>query len=260
MKRVLSFLVVLSCVTSCHTTKKASAQKSNTDQEWNLVFQDDGTKDWTKQWTLDGLIATVEHSEEGMHFKAGPEANNDAHHGVLWTKESFSGEVKIEFDYIKTDNANKYVNILYIQATGDEEGIYETDISKWKNLREVPKMKLYFENMNTFHISYAAFGNDGEGLHYVRARRYPKPDDKPFNSIVVEPSYDMQGFFETGKRYHLTVIKTSAKLSFKMEHEDKVAYFEWDISEVAPIIEGRIGIRHMYTRTAMYKNFKIYTK
>ena len=79
---------------------------------------------------------------------------------VLWTKESFSGDIKIEYDYIKTDDESRCVNILYIQATGDEEGVYEKDISKWGKLREIPAMKTYFENMNTFHISYSAFGND----------------------------------------------------------------------------------------------------
>ena len=42
-----------------------------------------------------------------------------------------------------------------------------------------------------------------------------------------------------------------------MGHEE---HFEWDISEIAPISEGRIGLRHMFTRSALYKNFKIYTK
>ena len=236
------------------------AKKNNFQDDWKLAFHDDCTRDWSKHWTLDGLVATVDHSKEGMHFKAGPEAKNDAHHAVLWTKESFLGDVKIEFDCIITDDANKYVNILYIQATGDEVGVYEKDISKWKSLREVPKMKLYFENMNTYHISYSAFGNKGDGLYYVRARRYPKQKDKPFKSTILEPSHNMQGLFEKDKFYHITAIKTSEKLSFKMEHADQEEYFEWDISKEAPILEGRIGLRHMYTRSAMYKNFKIYTK
>lgn len=259
MKWFLVFVVVLNSLTSCKSKNTAIRVNNNT-KKWNLVLEDDCTKDWAKYWTLDGLVATVENSEDGMHFKAGPEVENDAHHAVLWTKESFLGDVKIEFDYTKTDNENRFVNILYIQATGDEEGVYEKDISKWNNLREIPKMKMYFENMNTLHISFSAFGNDGAGLYYVRARRYPKPDNKPFDSIVVEPSYDMQGLFEKGKTYHITAIKTSEKLSFRMEHDGQEELFEWDISKLKPITEGRIGIRHMYTRSAIYKNFKIFTK
>lgn len=260
MRNVFYLILIFSCITSCKTNKNINSTDSETNQDWNLVFKDNCTRDWTKQWTLDGLVATVENSKAGMHFKAGPEAYNDAHHTVLWTKDSYAGDIKIEFDYTKTDNENRFVNILYIQATGDGEGVHEEDILKWKAKREVPAMREYFENMNVFHISFAAFGNKGDGLHYVRARRYPKPNGKPFNSIVVNPSYDMQGLFETGTTYQITAVKTSEKLSFKMEHQGKTEYFEWDITNVKPITEGRIGIRHMYTRSAIYKNFKIYTR
>ncbi|GGG51197.1 hypothetical protein GCM10011414_20940 [Croceivirga lutea] len=70
----------------------------------------------------------------------------------------------------------------------------------------------------------------------------------------------MQGFFETGKTYHIAAIKTAEKLSFKMEHNGIEQYFEWDISNIVPIKDGRIGLRHMHTRSARYTNFKIYTK
>jgi hypothetical protein len=232
----------------------------NVKENWALVLEDDCTKDWTTNWTLDGLIATVENSKEGMHFKAGSEYKNDAHHGVLWTKASFSGNIKIEFDYTRTDNANKYVNILYIQATGDEEGVYDKDISKWAKLREIPAMKRYFENMNLFHISYSAFGNTENSFHYIRARRYPKPDNEPFKVTQIQPSYDKQGFFKTGETYHVTAIKTNDYLYFKIESKDGAEVFEWDISNIAPIEEGRIGLRQMYTRSSIYKNFKIYSK
>ncbi|TBN02971.1 DUF1961 family protein [Hyunsoonleella flava] len=229
-------------------------------KDWELVFEDDCTYDWTKQWALDGLIATVENSKRGMYFKAGPEYKNDAHHAVLWTNESFNGDIKIEYDYTRTDSATKCVNILYIQATGDEEGIYKKDISKWKKQREVPAMRTYFENMNLFHISYSAFGNNDNSFHYVRARRYPKPDNEPFKVTQIEPSYDKQGFFKTGQTYHITAIKTNEHLFFKMESKDGIELFKWDISNVSPITEGRVGLRQMYTRSSLYKNFKIYSK
>ena len=114
--------------------------------------------------------------------------------------------------------------------------------------------------MNVFHISYAAFGNKGDGFYYVRSRRYPKAKGQLFNSIIVQPSYDKQVFFEKGKKYYITAIKTKDLLSFKMENEEKVETFQWDLSKVKPIQEGRIGIRHMYRRSAIYKNLKIYTK
>lgn len=229
-------------------------------KKWDLLFKDKCSKDWTQNWTLDGLYAIVENSKKGMYFSAGPEERNDAHHAVLWTKESFSGDIKIEFDYTRMDNENRWVNILYIQATGDGEGDFEADISKWSMFREVPAMKTYFENMNALHISYAAFGNEGDGTYYVRARRYPKPDDKNFDVTKIPPSYDQQGYFKSGQTYHITAIKSGTQLFFKMESKDGQQLFSWDLSNVEPITEGRIGLRHMYTRSATYKNFKIYTK
>jgi hypothetical protein len=260
MKIFFSIALIVKTCFSLAQAKPDLFEKLNKNENWNLAFEDDCTKDWTKHWTLDGLIATVENSKKGMHFTSGPEYKNDAHHGVLWTKDSFTGDVKIEYDYTRTDHATKCVNILYIQATGDEAGVYEKDISEWRTLREIPAMKTYFENMNAFHISYSAFGNQENSFHYVRARRYPKPDDKPFKVTQIEPSYDNQGFFETGQTYHITAIKTKTHLFFKMESKVGVELFTWNISEIKPINEGRIGLRQMFTRSSIYKNFKIYSK
>ncbi|MCB9247654.1 MAG: hypothetical protein H6613_03530 [Ignavibacteriales bacterium] len=53
-----------------------------------------------------------------MDYFAGNEAHNDTCHTVLWTKQSFSGDVKIEYDYTRIDTSNIGVNIIYILATG----------------------------------------------------------------------------------------------------------------------------------------------
>lgn len=45
-----------------------------------------------------------------------------------------------------------------------------------------------------------------------------------------------------------------------MESKDGVEVFSWDLSEIKPVTEGRVGLRHMYSRSAIYKNIKIYTK
>ena len=231
--------------------------KSN---KWQLTFQHDCKKDWKKNWFLDGLKATVKNTKKGMYFAAGQEILNDAHHAVLWTKASFTGDIKIEYDYTRTDTDNRWVNILYIQATGNDEGEYVSDISKWNKLREIPAMKTYFENMNALHISYAAFGNEGDGTYYVGARRYPKPKNKSFDVTKIAPSYDQQGYFKTGQTYHITVIKSGHQLFFKKDSVDGVELFHWDISNIKPINEGRIGLRHMYSRSSIYKNFKIFCK
>ena len=136
---VLSLLIsTFSCTAQ---NKQSEFEALNKSKNWQLVLEDNCTDDWTNNWMLDGKIATVENTTQGMHFAGGPEAGNDAHHAVLWTKESFSGNIKIEYDYIRTDSAKKYVTILYIQATGDEEDNFTKDIMEWKEYRNVPSMR-----------------------------------------------------------------------------------------------------------------------
>ncbi len=228
--------------------------------DWTLAFADNCTTDWQENWTLDGLIATVENNKEGMHFTAGPEYKNDAHHAVLWTKQSFMGDIKIEYDYTRTDVENKCVNILYVQATGIGEAPYDKDIFQWKALRQVPTMRKYFDNMNALHISYAAFTNGSDSSGYIRARRYPAAPNNFRDSTKIEPSYEYEGqpYFKTGEIYHITVIKTNQQFFFQLEGKEGTKLFTWDLSNIKPVTEGRIGLRHMYTRSAIYKKFKIY--
>lgn len=232
--------------------------KLNNSEKWNLAFKDDGTKNYKKNWHLDGEIAKVENSKDGMHIQAGPKFKNDAHHMVLWTKKTFAGDVKIEFDYIRTDKETKCVNILYIQATGKEEGEYTQDIFEWNELRKVPSMNTYFNNMDLLHISYAAFPNNEETQDYIRVRHYPVRADRKFSELEVKPTYFDTGLFKTGVTYHFTVIKTNGKLFFEIEGDGQIKLYTWDISHLPELEAGRIGIRHMYTRSALYKNFKVY--
>lgn len=226
--------------------------------KWELKFEDNCTKNWKNNWHLDGLIAKVENTPKGMHLQAGPEFGTDAHHMVLWTKESFEGDVKIEFEYTRTDSETKAVNILYIQATGKEEGEFVKDIFKWNDLRTVPSMRTYFDNMKALHISFSAFPNNENTQDYVRARRYPVTAERGFGQLEIPATYFDTGLFKTNETYKITVIKTDSKLLFKVEGKDLTKTFSWDTSQLKPLIEGRIGLRHMYTRSAFYKDFKVY--
>jgi len=264
MNRKWSIFLVPYLIFALHAcqqgTENQEFEKIRNSGDWNMAFEDPCTGDWTRQWALDGLIATVENTDRGMHFSAGPEAKNDAHHAVMWTREAFSGDIRIEYDYTRTDRGSGYVNILYIQATGDGEGSYVSDISAWAHLREVPSMRTYFMNMNALHISYAVGSGLKDSSAYVRARRYPRPDGQPFDVTRIQPSYDGQGQFVPGKTYHITAIKSGQTLWFQAENKDGKELFSWDLSEWDPVCEGRVGLRHMYTRSAIYRDFRIYTK
>lgn len=225
--------------------------------KWQPVFADPCNGDWRQHWFLDGEVGTVTTGPEGMTLTAGPEFGNDAHHMVLWTKQSFEGDLKIEYDYSRTDHETRCVNILYIQATGSGKGPYARDISQWNDLRKVPAMDTYFDHMHTYHLSYAAFPNSGENrVSYLRARRY-LPESDGLKGTELAPDYDPQGFFAEGVKHRITVIKKDRDLFLRVENPDRVGHYHFRNPRLPAITDGRLGLRHMFTRSARYRNFQI---
>ena len=231
---------------------RAAFKQAAASTAWSDVFFDTCTADWKANWFLDGEVGTVTNSPEGMTLTAGPEFRNDAHHLVLWTKASFEGDLKIEYDYTRLDEAANCVTILYIQATGSGVGPYAKDIAQWSGLRRVPAMKVYFDHMNTYHISYAA--NPGSDNAYIRGRRY-MPEKQGLRGTGLKPDYAAKGLFATGVLHHITVIKQDHDLFLRIENPDQIVYYHMTNPDLPPVTDGRIGIRHMFTRSARYANF-----
>jgi hypothetical protein len=261
MKHLAACLILVLSAATCPAFGEDSAaafQKLSTGK-WQLVFEDSCTEDWKRHWTLDGEKAKITHSNEGMDFSAGPIWKDDASHAVLWTKKSFQGDVKIEYEYTRTDEADRAVTILYVQATGSGRPPYARDIAEWAHLRKVPSMPTYWRNMNTYHISYAAFGasKDDPDADYVRARRYLPGPKASLRGTELQPDYFAVGFFDTGEPHNITVIKVKNKLFMQIRHKDRTVLCHW-VNTSRPISEGRIGLRHMYTRAARYHDFRVY--
>lgn len=228
--------------------------------KWLKVFFDSGAENWQEQWFLDGEKAGIKNTPSGMVFSAGPLANDNRSHAVLWTKKSFTGDIKLEFDYTRVDDINNAVNILYIQATGIGEPPYLKDIAAWSHLRAIPAMEKYFSHMNLLHISYAAYSLNDEinKLDYVRARQYPVRAGEDFNSTTaLFPNYENTGLFKPGVKYHFTVIKSGNDLFMKIENQEGSKLFHWDTVKFSAITEGRIGIRHMWKRCSQYANVQV---
>lgn len=229
---------------------------------WQRVFFDDCTGDWTEKWFLDGEVAKVSTSGEGMHLEAGPTPLEHAHHAVLWTEQEFEGDLKIEYDYTRTDEAIRMVNILYIQASGIGEDPYSRDIKDWRELRRIPYMSSYYKYMNLFHLSYAAFDVDNEDpeYQYIRGRRYMPERVKMGEGNALQPDYYPKDLFETGVPHHITVIKRDGKLYFRVENGEQTVCGVLGNPDLPDLTEpGRIGLRHMATRSARYKNFTVYS-
>ena len=233
---------------------KAAFEKAAADAAWAEVFSDSCSADWKEKWFLDGEVGTVKNSPQGMALVAGPEFKNDAHHMVLWTKRSFVGDLKIEYEYTRLDKATKCVTILYIQATGSGKGPHAKDITQWNGLRKTPAMKTYYNHMHTYHISYAA--HPGTEKAYIRGRRYI-PESQGLKGTELKPDYSTPKLFATGVKHHITVIKKDRDLYMRVENPDQVVYCHMPNTDLPVITEGRIGLRHMFTRSARYANFKV---
>jgi len=228
--------------------------------QWQEVFSDSFTGDWHKQWFLDGEVGSVENSTNGMQMTAGPQFGNDAHHMVLWTKESFTGDLKIEYDFTRLDFETRCVCILYIEATGSGKGPYTKDITEWNDLRRVPTMSLYFNHMNALHISYAAYPNYGNVREpYIRGRRYMPETGKGMKGTDLLPDYFPKGLFEPGVPHHMTFIKKGGEVFMRVQNGEQDYFCHLSNTNLPPVTEGRIALRQMYTRSSVYKNFRVST-
>ena len=112
-------------------------------------------------------------------------------------------------------------------------------------------MKTYFNHMHTYHISYAALP-DG----YIRARRY-MPNATGLKGSNLNPDYFPKGMFETGVPHKIAVIKKDRDIFMRVQNSEQTVYCHMTNPDLPIVTEGRIGLRHMFTRSARYKDFKI---
>ncbi len=87
-------------------------QTKSHEGEWRLAFAGDGSGDWRAKWFLDGDTATVENTPQGMILRAGPDIKDNGDSMVLWTRDRFVGDVKIDYEFTRHDRAVEGVNII----------------------------------------------------------------------------------------------------------------------------------------------------
>lgn len=231
---------------------------------WQTVMTDSGTSDWREKWFADGVNARLINTPAGWEIRPATEPG-DANHVVVWTKQIFSGDLRLEYDYTRLDDETQRVNIVYLQASGLGKAPWDADIARWSDLRNPPAMSCYFDLMNALHVSYAAFDNSNHdpGADYVRARRYvPRgPGQNSLKGTEIAPDdYGKTGLFLPGETCHFTFIKTGTRLFFHVKGKTTERLFVWKLDSVLPLPPGRIGIRHMYGRAARYANLVISTR
>ena len=227
--------------------------------DWSEVFSDPGTSDWESKWFLDGNSSEITNTPEGMVFKTGPLEGGDASHGVLWTRESFEGDIRIEYDFTRLDSNMDHpaVCLLYVHATGIGKAPFSEDIRAWAGARHVPAMSHYFKHMKLYHVSYAVTG--GRDNRYIRARQYPMV--KEFGDTILEPGYDNVDLFKPGETWHIVFEKIGQNMSFSASKGEESHTWTWDLSSRSENLDhGRVGLRQMRWRESRFANFKIFTR
>lgn len=228
-----------------------------------ILFEDSMMDNWQENWFLDGQKATLEHRDNGLYFSGGTVTKSEdpinyhAHHAVLWTKQIFEGDLRISYEMTRIDTSDYGTTLLYIQAQGTGTGPYVKDITKWSELREIPAMNIYFENMDLISLSFR---------ENLRCKRYPWKDTNGEwypNRGLIEPMVDYS-LILPGKKYRVEVEKRGSSVTLRLfdsATNELLTNFTWDITKVPAELEtikkGRIGLRHMSTRQFIYRNFKV---
>jgi hypothetical protein len=255
---LLASLLLAACSAGTTPTEKefAAVEKLS----WTLAFEDDFRDGYEANWLLDGAQARIDNTPEGLTIVSGAQVNNDSSHVVLWTRTRFSGPLKIEYDFTRLDDSPaESVCILYLHATGSGVAPYAENIAQWADLRQVPAMKLYFNHMNAYHISYAVTSPATGGGDYVRARRYVPETGKGLSGTALTPEYDHVNWFKRGVTYRMTAILYGGKLYLQASGGGDKRLFWFDTASLPPLDEGYIGLRQMWARQSRYANFRVST-
>ena len=267
VKYIVFLATLLLFHSGCTFTQKSSSDYERTQFEqlsrlnWQEVLFDPLTSNWQDKWTLDGLKAKLTTSEEGLQFLSGPDSTGSESHCVLWTKKTFEGDIRVDWEYTKIDDELRFAVMIYLLATGSDAEGYDKDISKWADKRQIPHMRTYFNHMNLIHISFAAFepstANATPDDAYIRARRYMPETSNGLDGTAYKPDYMKTGLFHMGVPHKITVIKKGGDLFMHVRNAKKELLCHWKTDQFPPVNEGRIAFRQMRRRGGIFKNVRI---
>ena len=234
------------------------------EQTTQLLFEDSMQDNWQDHWFLDGQNAVVEHCENGLAFLTTASSVDknidreafDAQHANLWTRQEFEGELRISYTYDLLPDST-YQTLIYIQARGIGEGIYEQDIYAWRKEREVARMDKYFRYMDLISLSLR---------NEIRCKRYPTTD-LGGNRIPMEftPRGTNKGM-PNGCTYDVVIEKRKTSLSLQIVNSDTgdtPVHHTWDLTQITEgrdpeyVSGGRIGIRQMGGQRTILRDFKV---
>lgn len=84
----------------------------------------------------------------------------------------------------------------------------------------------------------------------------PRPASR---GTELSPDHFRTGLFTTGVHHKITVVKKGNDLYMHLRNSEKELLCHWRNESFPPIREGRIGLRHLYTRAARYRGFRVWS-
>lgn len=261
---IMASLVAVA-LASCTPTAPEEAPGMDADRD-RALFEDPMTENWQANWFLDGRRALVEHRDGGLAFvttasnvdKREDRAAFDAQHAVLWTRQTFEGDIRISYTYTKLPDCS-WQKLIYVQAQGIGEAPHVEDIHAWRDLREVAVMSQYFNHMNLIALSLR---------DEIRCKRYPW-NDREGKALESEflPRAENRGMPE-GRELHVVIEKRKTSILMRIrdvETGEHVVDQTWDLTdenvlkgrEAKFVEKGRIGIRLMGGHKILMRGFKV---
>ena len=83
------------------------------------------------------------------------------------------------------------------------------------------------------------------------------PNNSGLKGSNLEPEYFPEGLFKPGVPHRITVIKKDRDIFMRVKNSERESFFHMTNYDLPQITEGRIGLRHMFTRSSRYKNIRI---
>ena len=104
------------------------------------------------------------------------------------------------------------------------------------------------------------YEDDGTQVDYIRLRRYRPGGASGLSNTDFPGDVFDTGLFKTGVPYRVKVILLGTTIEMQvqnMENPQEQRSIKWDASIFPLCREGRVGLRHMFGRSARYKNFTV---
>jgi hypothetical protein len=235
------------------------SRPSAAQDDWREAFVADHKRDWRAEWFLFGDPSrgiTVSNSAAGLTLRAGDGSDPRRDHAVLWSKRTFTGDVRIEYDvtvldgYASPPPKISYCSALLVHAQGATN--YPSDLAAWTAAQANADTSGNFVNTNTrgLQLNYAFVGD-------VRGNRL---------RLRVNPGYALAGqsdittLFRQGQTCHVSATKAGALLTVHVTDGKATFSHTFTDAGLAAHGSGRIGLRNMNRREARYANLRVYER